>query len=111
MPRSAAVELAALVSAAEADVAPGLAATAGRSAEDGSDVDRPDSSIPTPPQHVLMTLERISRAENLTAASPADTGKSHLAEALADKAIDYGMKDGCRFITTALHIAGCTVGS
>ncbi|MBB4781509.1 DNA replication protein DnaC [Streptomyces rapamycinicus] len=51
-----------------------------------------DSSIPAPTQHALMTLEWISRAENLAVDRPSGTGKSHLAEALANKAIDEGMK-------------------
>ncbi|WKK21924.1 ATP-binding protein [Streptomyces olivoreticuli] len=51
-----------------------------------------DSSIPAPTQQALMTLEWISRAENLAVAGPSGTGKSHLAEALANKAIDQGMK-------------------
>ncbi len=51
-----------------------------------------DSSIPPPTQHALMTLEWVTRAENLAVAGPSGTGKSHLAEALANKAIDQGMK-------------------
>ncbi|MEN8654810.1 ATP-binding protein [Streptomyces sp. 21So2-11] len=51
-----------------------------------------DSSIPAPTQHALMTLEWIGRAENLAVAGPSGTGKSHLAEALAHKAIDAGMQ-------------------
>ncbi|MCY0963449.1 IS21-like element helper ATPase IstB [Streptomyces sp. H27-H5] len=51
-----------------------------------------DSSIPLPTQHALMTLEWIGRAENLAVAGPSGTGKSHLAEALAHKAIDAGMQ-------------------
>jgi DNA replication protein DnaC len=39
-----------------------------------------------------MTLEWVTRAENLAVAGPSGTGKSHLAEALANKAIDQGMK-------------------
>ncbi|MBT2527957.1 IS21-like element helper ATPase IstB [Streptomyces sp. ISL-99] len=49
-----------------------------------------DSSIPTPTQQALMTLEWIDRAENLAIAGPSGTGKSHFAEALAHKAIDRG---------------------
>ncbi|MFD3488561.1 ATP-binding protein [Streptomyces sp. NPDC058665] len=52
----------------------------------------PDSSIPLPTQHAPMTLEWIGRAENLAVAGPSGTGKSHLAEALAHKAIDAGMQ-------------------
>ncbi|MFF7551018.1 IS21-like element helper ATPase IstB [Streptomyces canus] len=51
-----------------------------------------DSSIPAPTQHALMTLEWVLRAENLAVAGPSGTGKSHLAEARANKAIDRGMK-------------------
>ncbi len=51
-----------------------------------------DSSIPLPAQHALMTLEWVTRAENLAIAGPSGTGKSHFAEALAHKAIDTGMR-------------------
>jgi DNA replication protein DnaC len=47
-----------------------------------------ESSIPTPTQNALVTLEWISRAENLVAAGPSGTGKSHFIEALAHTAID-----------------------
>lgn len=69
-----------------------------------------DSSIPAPTQHALMTLEWISRAENLAVAGPSSTGKSHLAEALANKAIDEGMKV-CRFTLESLtaHLGRATV--
>jgi DNA replication protein DnaC len=50
------------------------------------------SSIPLPTQQALMTLEWVGRAENLAAAGPSGTGKSHFAEALANKAIDAGMQ-------------------
>ncbi|MFJ3981298.1 ATP-binding protein [Streptomyces fungicidicus] len=40
-----------------------------------------------------MTMEWIHQAENLAFAGPSGTGKSHLAEALAHKAIDQGMKE------------------
>ncbi|WP_432190615.1 IS21-like element helper ATPase IstB [Streptomyces sp. Tue6028] len=50
------------------------------------------SSIPAPTQQALMTLEWIHRAENLAAAGPSGTGKSHFAEALAHKAIEQGMQ-------------------
>ncbi|WP_246144544.1 ATP-binding protein [Actinacidiphila oryziradicis] len=43
-----------------------------------------DSSIPAPTQQALMTLEWIGRAENLAVTGPPGTGKSHLAEALAN---------------------------
>ncbi|MFF7389489.1 ATP-binding protein [Streptomyces scabiei] len=51
-----------------------------------------DSSSPAPTQHAPMTLEWVTRAEHLAVAGPSGTGKSHLAEALANKAIDQGMK-------------------
>jgi DNA replication protein DnaC len=51
-----------------------------------------DSTIPLPTQHALMTLEWVTRAENLAIAGPSGTGKSHFAEALAHKAIDTGMR-------------------
>ena len=51
-----------------------------------------DSSIPLPAQHALMTLEWVTRAENLCIAGPSGTGKSHFAEALAHQAIDAGMR-------------------
>lgn len=51
-----------------------------------------DSSIPQPTQHALMTLEWVTRAENLCITGPSGTGKSHFAEALAHKAIDAGMR-------------------
>ena len=51
-----------------------------------------DSSIPAPAQHALMTLEWVTRAENLAVAGPSGTGKSHFAEALAHQAIDAGMR-------------------
>jgi DNA replication protein DnaC len=51
-----------------------------------------DSSIPLPAQHALMTLEWVTRAENLAIAGPSGTGKSHFAEALAHQAIDAGLR-------------------
>jgi DNA replication protein DnaC len=39
-----------------------------------------------------MTLEWVTRAENLCIAGPSGTGKSHFAEALAHKAIDAGLR-------------------
>ncbi|MEU2337173.1 ATP-binding protein [Streptomyces sp. NPDC013172] len=39
-----------------------------------------------------MTLEWVHRAENLAAAGPSGTGKSHFVGALAHKAIDQGMQ-------------------
>ena len=56
-----------------------------------------DSSIPLPAQHALMTLEWVTRAENLCIAGPSGTGKSHFAEALAHQAIDAkGRTARCR---------------
>ena len=46
------------------------------------------SSIPTPTQEALRSLEWISRAENLVVAGPSGTGKSHLLEALGQAAIE-----------------------
>jgi DNA replication protein DnaC len=51
-----------------------------------------ESSIPTPTQQALSTLEWISRAENLAVAGPSGTGKSHFVEALAQTAIDNDLK-------------------
>jgi DNA replication protein DnaC len=54
---------------------------------------RPDqSSIPEATQNALMTLEWIARAENLVAAGPSGTGKSHFVEALAHAAIDKDLR-------------------
>ena len=39
-----------------------------------------------------MTLEWLIRTENLAISGPSGTGKTHLAEALAHKAIDTGHK-------------------
>jgi DNA replication protein DnaC len=51
-----------------------------------------DSSIPTPTQTGLATLEWVHRAENLAVAGPSGTGKSHFVEALAHAVIDAGMR-------------------
>ena len=51
-----------------------------------------DSSIPTPTQTGLTTLEWVHRAENLAVAGPSGTGKSHFVEALAHAVIDAGMR-------------------
>jgi DNA replication protein DnaC len=51
-----------------------------------------DSSIPTPTQTGLATLEWIHRAENLAVSGPSGTGKSHFVEALAHAVIDAGMR-------------------
>jgi DNA replication protein DnaC len=54
---------------------------------------RPDeSSIPAATQQALSTLEWISRAENLAAAGPSGTGKSHFVEALAHQAIEADLR-------------------
>ena len=51
-----------------------------------------ESSIPEATQNSLMTLEWISRAENLAIAGPSGTGKSHFAEALAHAAIEQDLR-------------------
>jgi len=48
------------------------------------------SSIPTPTQRSLATLEWIDRHENLVVCGPSGTGKSHLLEALGHAAIEHG---------------------
>lgn len=48
------------------------------------------SSIPTPTQAALRTLEWISRAENLVVCGPAGTGKTFLLEALGQTAVEAG---------------------
>jgi len=48
------------------------------------------SSIPTPTQRSLATLEWIDRHENLVVCGPSGTGKSHLLEALGHAAINNG---------------------
>jgi hypothetical protein len=54
---------------------------------------RPDqSSIPEATQNALLTLEWIARAENLVAAGPSGTGKSHFVEALAHAASDKDLR-------------------
>jgi DNA replication protein DnaC len=54
---------------------------------------RPDqSSIPTPTQQALSTLEWIGRGENLAVAGPSGTGKSHFVEAIAQAAIDNNLR-------------------
>jgi DNA replication protein DnaC len=53
-----------------------------------------ESSVPEATQNALMTLEWIGRAENLVAAGPSGTGKSHLVEALAHAAIARAKADG-----------------
>jgi len=51
-----------------------------------------ESSIPEPTQTALATLEWVGRAENLVAAGPSGTGKSHFVEALAHTAIDKDLR-------------------
>lgn len=48
------------------------------------------SSIPTQTQHFLKGLEWLERKENIVFCGPAGTGKSMLAEALGQAAIDEG---------------------
>ena len=48
------------------------------------------SSIPTPTQSGLRTLEWVSRHENVVVCGPSGTGKSHLLEALGHAAINNG---------------------
>jgi DNA replication protein DnaC len=50
------------------------------------------SSIPTPTQQALATLEWVGRAENLAVCGPSGTGKSHLVEALGHACIDAGLR-------------------
>lgn len=50
------------------------------------------SSIPTPTQNALTTLEWVTRAENLAICGPSGTGKSHFVEALAHACIDAGLR-------------------
>lgn len=49
------------------------------------------SSIPTPTQDALRTLEWIGRGENLVVCGPSGTGKSHFCEALGHHAINSGV--------------------
>jgi DNA replication protein DnaC len=51
-----------------------------------------ESSIPQATQQALVTLEWISRAENLAVAGPSGTGKSHFVEALAHAAIEADLR-------------------
>ena len=53
---------------------------------------REDSSIPTPTQQALMTLEWVGRAENVVVCGPSGTGKSHFCEALGHAVIEAGMR-------------------
>jgi len=50
------------------------------------------SSIPTPTQSALRTLEWVRRRENLVVCGPAGKGKTFLLEALGQLAVEAGMK-------------------
>lgn len=50
------------------------------------------SSIPTPAQRALRTLEWVSRRENLCVCGPSGTGKTHFLEGLGNLAVDRGMR-------------------
>lgn len=50
------------------------------------------SSIPTPTQTALQTLEWVGRAENLAVSGPSGTGKTHFVEALGHAAIDADLR-------------------
>jgi DNA replication protein DnaC len=64
------------------------------------------SSIPVQSQRALMTLEWISRAENLSISGPSGTGKSHFCEALGHRAIDSGLKVSWFTLETLTHTIG-----
>jgi DNA replication protein DnaC len=49
------------------------------------------SSIPSPTQQALQTLEWVQRRENLVVCGPAGTGKTFFLEALGQKVIEAGM--------------------
>lgn len=49
------------------------------------------SSIPTPTQQALQSLEWVERRENLVVCGPSGTGKSHFCEALGQAAIDNNL--------------------
>ena len=49
------------------------------------------SSIPTPTQRALKSLEWVTRSENLVVAGPQGTGKSHLLEAIGQHAVEQGL--------------------
>jgi DNA replication protein DnaC len=49
------------------------------------------SSIPTPTQQALRTLEWVHRRENLVVCGPAGTGKTFLLEALGQHAVEAGL--------------------
>jgi DNA replication protein DnaC len=68
---------------------------------------RPDeSSIPTPTQQALSTLEWIGRVENLAVAGPSGTGKSHFVEALAHAAIEADLRVGWFTLETLAAAVG-----
>lgn len=50
------------------------------------------SSIPTPTQQALRTLEWVHRRENLVVCGPSGTGKTFLLEALGQQAVEQGLK-------------------
>ena len=50
------------------------------------------SSIPTPTQQALRTLEWVHRRENLVVCGPSGTGKTFLLEALGQHAVEAGLK-------------------
>jgi len=50
------------------------------------------SSIPTPTQQSLRTLEWVGRRENLVVCGPSGTGKTFLLEALGQHAVEQGLK-------------------
>jgi DNA replication protein DnaC len=50
------------------------------------------SSIPTPTQQALQTLEWVGRRENLVVCGPSGTGKTFLLEALGQHAVQVGLK-------------------
>ena len=57
------------------------------------DVWDPDaSSIPTPTQQALRTLEWIRRGENLVVCGPSGTGKTFFLEALGQQAVEEGLR-------------------
>ena len=54
--------------------------------------DEPVSSIPSPTQRALRSLEWIERKENLVVCGPSGTGKTHFLEALGQLAVEQGRK-------------------
>jgi len=49
------------------------------------------SSIPAATQRALRSLEWVARAENVVVAGPSGTGKSHLLEAIGQRAVEEGL--------------------